>query len=32
MTKTVLYGNIIDGTGQPLLENGMVVIEGSKLE
>ena len=32
MSKSVFYGNIIDGTGQALIENGMVVVDGSRLE
>lgn len=32
MSKTVIYGNIIDGTGRDLLENGMVVVDGDVLE
>ena len=32
MDKKVFYGNVIDGTGAPMIEHGMVVVEGDKIE
>ena len=32
MSKSVFYGNIIDGTGRDMIPNGMVVVDGSKIE
>lgn len=32
MKKKVFYGNIIDGTGAPMQENGMVVISDDRIE
>lgn len=32
MRKSVFYGNIIDGTGRDMIPNGMVVVDGSKIE
>ena len=31
MSKSVFYGNIIDGTGRDMIPNGMVVVDGSKI-
>lgn len=30
--KKVFYGNIIDGTGNPMIENGMLVTGGARIE